>query len=107
MADEKTQKPAVAGVQRRARLNTSNMKSAYCNYFSARFNPEEVLLDFGFDELHKSAPKDAQQVQILYRVILSVATTRRIKDALVELFQNRDAPGVRLKARAVPQKKPN
>ncbi len=103
MANEPTGKTVVGRVARpRARISTTNMKSAYCNFFTARVNPEDVVLNFGFDERGGSAQKDPQQVQILHKVILSVATARRVKDTLVALFQKRDAPRVRVKAQVVP-----
>jgi hypothetical protein len=106
MADEKTPKTVSSGrVQQRVQLNTANMKSAYCNFFTARANPEEIVLNFGFDELRGSATKDAHQVQMLHQVVLSAATARRVKDTLVELFRKRDAGGVQVTAQAVPADK--
>ena len=103
MADEKTPKPASpTRGQQRVQVNTANMKSAYCNFFTARANPEEIVLNFGFDELRGSATKDAHQVQILQQVVLSPTTARRVKDTLVELFRKRDAGGVQVRAQPVP-----
>ena len=108
MANEQTPKTVSPGrVQQRVQINTANMKSAYCNFFTARANPEEVVLNFGFDELRGSATKDPHQVQILHQVVLSAATARRVKDTLVDLFQKRDAGRVHVKAQAVPAGKPS
>jgi hypothetical protein len=108
MADEKTPKTVSPGrVQQSAQINTTNMKSAYCNFFRARANSEEVVLDFGFDELRGAATKDPHQVQMLQQVVLSPATARLVKDTLVDLFRRRDARGVQVKAQSVPAGKSN
>ena len=83
-----------ATAQRRVRMDTSNMKSAYCNFFMARDNPNEVVLNFGFNQSLGATQQDLQ-VQMLQQVILHPATARRVKDTLVQLFQKRDAPRVR------------
>ena len=102
MPEEKTPKMVnPARVQQRIQVNTANMKTAYCNFFMARGNPEEIVLNFGFDEMHGSATKDPHQVQILHQVVLSAATARRVKDTLVELFRKRDAGGVQVTAQPV------
>lgn len=109
MADEQTTKiKDTAGARRRVRINRADMKSAYCNFFNARANPEEVVLNFGFDELSGSATKDPHEVQMLHQVILSVATARGVKDALVALFQKRSAAAqVHIDAQAVRPGKSN
>jgi uncharacterized protein DUF3467 len=109
MADEQATKLVnTVGAKRRVRINTDNMKSAYCNFFNARANPEELVLNFGFDELSGSASKDLHQVQILQQVILSVATARGVRDALVTLLRRRDAAAqVHVNAQVVPPGKSN
>ena len=76
--------------QRRVRMDTSNLKSAYCNFFVAQDNPNEVVLNFGFNQSLGSTQQDLQ-VQMLQQVVLHPATARRVKDTLVQLFQKRDA----------------
>ena len=90
--------------QRRVRMDTANMKSAYCNFFLAQDNPNEVVLNFGFNQRGDSAQKDLQ-VQMLQQVILHPATARRVKDTLVALFQKRDAPRVRVSSKLDAPKK--
>lgn len=80
-----------AAAQRRVRMDTANMKSAYCNFFAAQDNPNEVVLNFGFNQRWGQVETDVQ-VQLLQQVILHPATARRVKDTLVALFQKRDAP---------------
>jgi len=107
MAVEKAPKTNPGRAQQRVQLNKDNMKSAYCNFFTARANPEEIVLNFGFDDLRGTATKDPHQVQILHQVVLSTTTARRVKDTLVELFRKRDAGGVQVTAQAVPAEKSN
>ncbi len=91
----KTETTGAAGttgaVQRRLRMDTANMKSAYCNFFIAQDNPNEVVLNFGFNQTLGSNQKD-MQVQLLQQVILHPDAARRVKDSLVALFEKRDAP---------------
>jgi glutathione synthase/RimK-type ligase-like ATP-grasp enzyme len=93
-----------ATAQRRVRMDTSNMKSAYCNFFAAQANPNEVVLNFGYNQSLGSTQRDVQ-VQMLQQVILHPATARRVKDTLVALFQKRDAPRVRAGAASDAPKK--
>ena len=92
--------------QRRVRMDTANMKSAYCNFFVAQDNPNEVVLNFGFNQSLGATQKDLQ-VQLLQQVILHPATARRVKDTLVQLFQKRDATRGRAGAPSDAPKKPN
>ena len=91
-------------VQRRLRMDTANMKSAYCNFFIAQDNPNEVVLNFGFNQTLGSNQKD-MQVQLLQQVILHPDAARRVKDSLVALFEKRDAPRGRAGAQSDAPKK--
>ena len=95
---------ATAAAQRRVRMDTANMKSAYCNFFMVRDNPNEVLLNFGFNQ-NAGSPQGDVQVQMLQQVILHPVTARRVKDTLVALFQKRDAPRVRTSSKLDAPKK--
>jgi len=95
-----------ATAQRRVRMDASNMKSAYCNFFAVQDNPNEIVLNFGFNQQWGQTQAD-MQVQLLQQVILHPATARRVKDALVQLFQRRDAPRVRANVVPSGSKKPN
>lgn len=95
-----------AAAQRRLRMDTANMKSAYCNFFVAQDNPNEVVLNFGFNQGLGSTQQDLQ-VQMLQQVILHPATARQVKDALVALFEKRDARLARATAQPDSPKKVN
>ena len=103
--ETKTETPGTPGAQqRRLRMDTAQMKSAYCNFFAAQDNPNEVVLNFGFNQSLGSTQQDLQ-VQMLQQVILHPATARRVKDTLVALFQKRDAPRVRVSPKVDAPKK--
>ena len=107
MAKEETKPETTsAAAQRRLRMDTANMKSAYCNFFVAQDNPNEVVLNFGFNQNLGSTQQDLQ-VQLLQQVILHPATARRVKDTLVELFEKRDGRRARAGAQADSPKKGN
>lgn len=92
--------------QRRLRMDTAQMKSAYCNFFAAQDNPNEVVLNFGFNQSLGSTQQELQ-VQLLQQVILHPATARQVKDALVQLFAKRDARRTRAPAQPDSAKKLN
>ena len=105
--ETKTETTGTPGApQRRLRMDTANMKSAYCNFFAAQDNPNEVVLNFGFNQALGSTEQDLH-VQLLQQVILHPATARQVKDALVTLFEKRDARQVSARAQAASPKKPN
>ena len=95
-----------AAAQRRLRMDTANLKSAYCNFFAAQDNPNEVVLNFGFNQGLGSTQQELQ-VQLLQQVILHPATARQVKDALVQLFEKRDARRTRAPEQAGSPKKMN
>lgn len=108
MADELKKKTVIARVtQPRAKSTAAIVKTGYCNVFGIRENPDDMVLNFGFRESGGRTEGGVQQVQLLHKVILSVATARRLRDTLSALFQKRDAPRVRVKAKVVPRRKPN
>ena len=107
MADQPTGKALTARVsQPRGRVNPGNVKGAYCNFFTARANSEEIILNFGFNDRGGSAPKSSSQAQILHRVVLGPGTARRLRDTLSAMLGKKDAPRVVVKAQVAPRKAP-
>ena len=105
--ETKTETTGTPGAQqRRLRMDTAQMKSAYCNFFAAQDNPNEVVLNFGFNQGLGSTQQELQ-VQLLQQVILHPATARQVKDALVQLFEKRDARRTRAPAQPDAPKKLN
>ena len=108
MANEPSNKTVAARVaQPRARVDSAGMRSAYCNCFTARLNPDEAVINFGFDERGGAQAAGARQIQVLHKVVLSPATARKLKDTLIALFQKRDAQRVRVKTQVAPTAKSN
>lgn len=104
-AETKTAATSTGAAQRRVRMDTSNMKSAYCNFYVVQDNSNEVVLNFGYNQ-NLGTPQQDLQVQMLQQVILHPTTARRVKDTLVALFQKRDAPRTRVATSpAAPTKK--
>jgi uncharacterized protein DUF3467 len=101
---EDTGATSTSAAQRRVRMDTANLKSAYCNFFLAQDNPNEVVLSFGFNQNLGSTKQD-MQVQLLQQVILHPDTARRVKDTLVTLFEKRDGRRTRAGAQADSPKK--
>lgn len=76
--------------ERRVRLDTSKVTSAYCNFFSAQQGPEEVVLNFG-QRQHWDPNDKNLNVSMLQQVILHPAAVRRLRDLLDKLIAEREA----------------
>ena len=73
------------GEDRRVRLDTSRMKSSYCNVCNATSTSEEVVLNFGLNQSW-DRPGGDLEIEIHHRVILSPHAARKLKDVLDELI---------------------
>lgn len=73
------------GDDRRVRLDTSRMKSSYCNVCNATSTREEVVLNFGLNQSW-DRPGGDLEIEIQHRVILSPHAARKLKDVLDELI---------------------
>lgn len=71
--------------QRRLRLDTSRMKSSYCNVCNATSTREEVVLNFGLNQSW-DRPEGDLVIEIQHRVILSPHAARKLKSVLDELI---------------------
>jgi hypothetical protein len=89
------------------KADAGGLRAAYSNCFTARLNPEEAVLTFGFDERAGTPSKEPRRIQVLHKVVLHPATARRLKDTLVALFRKRDASRVRVATQASPPAKNN
>lgn len=74
------------GDQRRLRLDTSRMKSSYCNVCNATSTREEVVLNFGLNQSW-DRPEGDLVIEIQHRVILSPHAARKLKSVLDELIE--------------------
>lgn len=73
--------------QRRVRLNTSSMKSSYCNVCNATSTQEEVVLNFGLNESW-DRPEGDLLIDIQHRVIMSPLAARKLHGILGELLES-------------------
>lgn len=101
MPEEKQQpskaKKSGAPEERRVRLDTSKVTTAYCNFFTAQQGPEEVVLNFGIHQRWDPNEKDVT-VRMLQQVILHPAAVRRLRDLLDKLVADRETRVAQAKA---------
>ncbi|WP_270935660.1 DUF3467 domain-containing protein [Falsiroseomonas oryzae] len=68
------------------KLDTSNLKSSYCNVCSATSTREEVVLTFGVNQNWDLQQQGgAMEVQLLHRIIMSPVAAKRFHDLLTRL----------------------
>ncbi|MBI4205804.1 MAG: DUF3467 domain-containing protein [Betaproteobacteria bacterium] len=89
-------KAARGAPERRMRLDTSKLTTAFCNFFTAQDGPEEVVLNFGLRQRWDPNEQDVT-VQMLQQVILHPAGVRRLRDLLDQLIAEREARATRAK----------
>ncbi|WP_238367498.1 DUF3467 domain-containing protein [Mesobacterium pallidum] len=71
---------------RRIKLDTSRMKSSYCNVCNATSTRDEVVLNFGLNQNWDRTEGDFE-IEIAHRVIMSPHAARRLRDVLDELLE--------------------
>lgn len=76
-------KPAEDG---RMQVNTSNLKSTYCNVCNATSTREEVVLNFGVNQSWDRGPGELE-VSLEHRIILSPFAAKRLHDLMGKLMQ--------------------
>jgi Protein of unknown function (DUF3467) len=90
MARDKDQPTAPAEETKAAahsRIDTSNLKSSYCNVCNATSTREEVVLSFGINQSWERGP-DEMEIQLQHRVILSPFAAKRLVDVLSRLVKD-------------------
>lgn len=70
---------------RRVRLNTSHMKSSYCNVCNATSTQEEVVLNFGLNQSW-DRPEGDLEIDIQHRIIMSPHAARKLQQVLGSLI---------------------
>lgn len=75
------------------KLDTSQLKSSYCNVCSATSTREEVVLTFGINQSWDLQQQGAgpMEVQLLHRIILSPAAAKRFHELLTRLMKEHEA----------------
>ena len=71
---------------RRVRLNTSHMKSSYCNVCNATSTQEEVVLNFGLNQSW-DRPEGDLEIDIQHRIIMSPHAARKLQQVLGSLIE--------------------
>lgn len=67
------------------KLNTTNLKSSYCNMCSANTTREEVVLNFGINQ-NWDRGQGAMDVALEHRIILSPFAAKRLAQMLGKLI---------------------
>ncbi|WP_322865704.1 DUF3467 domain-containing protein [Aquicoccus sp. G2-2] len=75
---------------RRVALETTNMKSSYCNVCNASTTRDEVVINFGLNQNWDRAD-EPYQIDIQHRVILSPLAAKRLRDVLNSLLEEYEA----------------
>lgn len=76
---------ADAAAGRRVRLDTSRMKSSYCNVCNATSTREEVVINFGLNQSWDRSDGDLE-IEIQHRIIMSPHAAGKLRDVLNELI---------------------
>jgi hypothetical protein len=76
-------KPSAA----RLKLDTSEVKSSYCNVCNASSTREEVVLSLGVNHDWELDRGEEMQVKLLHRIILSPYAAKRLSEMLANLIR--------------------
>lgn len=85
MADALNTEPAKERKAAAVKLDTSQMKSSYCNVANANSTREEVVLHFGVNQSWDLQQKE-MDVELLHRIILSPFAAKRLQTMLTKLL---------------------
>ena len=84
-------KDAQSATPPQLRLDTSQLKSSYCNVCNATSTREEVVLNFGINQNWDQGGRDTVDVQLHHRIILSPFAAKRLQEVLTRLLQDMEA----------------
>jgi len=97
-ASAQAKKPvAAAGTnipEQKVRLDTTRMKSSYCNVCNATSTREEVVLNFGLNQSWDRTDGDIQ-IEILHRIIMNPHAAKKLHqvlDSLIDEYEGRFGP---------------
>jgi hypothetical protein len=86
----KDAKPSPAAPQGQVQLDTSQLKSSYCNVCNATSTREEVVLNFGINSNWDQPNQDNFAIQLHHRIILSPFAAKRLHDVLSKLLKEHE-----------------
>jgi hypothetical protein len=72
------------------KVDTSALKSSYCNVVSGNSTREEVVLTFGVNQDWDMGPRP-QEIQLHHRIILSPGAAKRLLDLVTKLIHDHEA----------------
>ena len=84
MADQPVSQP-----QQDMKLDTSQLKSSYCNVCSATSTNEEVVLNFGINQ-NWDLRQQVMDVSLHHRIIMSPAAAKRFHGVLTQLLTDHE-----------------
>jgi uncharacterized protein DUF3467 len=73
------------------RLDTSDLKSSYCNVCNASSTREEIVLSLGLNRNWELDRSGEMEVQLQHRVILSPFAAKRLVQMLTSLMSDYEA----------------
>jgi Protein of unknown function (DUF3467) len=76
--------------QSQLKVDTSSLKSSYCNVVSGTSTREEIVLTFGVNQDWDLGPRP-QEIQLHHRIILSPGAAGRLLDVLKKLVADHQA----------------
>ncbi|MEM6666454.1 MAG: DUF3467 domain-containing protein [Pseudomonadota bacterium] len=86
---EPTDQSAQQPPQQNVRIDTSNLKSSYCNVCNATSTREEVVLNFGLNQSWDMQSAE-MAVHLHHRIILSPFAAKRLHGILSELMREHE-----------------
>ena len=87
--DTKPAQAATVKSQQGVKLDTSNLKSSYCNVCNATSTREEVVLNFGINQNWDLAQPELD-IALQHRIILSPHAAKRVQDLLNNLLKEHE-----------------
>src|ERR1700757_2945433 len=81
--------PAVKPPRSQPKVDTSSLKSSYCNVCSVVSTREEVVLNFGVNQNWElSQGQNELEIQLQHRIILSPFAAKRLQEVLGKLVKD-------------------
>jgi hypothetical protein len=77
--------PKGAAKPSQVKLDTSQLKSSYCNVSNVTSTREEVVINFGINQNWDLGQKE-MDVELLHRIILSPHAAKRLQQMLTKLI---------------------
>ena len=75
--------------KKQPKIDTSSLKSSYCNVCNAVSTREEVVLSFGVNQNWElTGGQDELEIQLQHRIILSPFAAKRLQEVLAKLVKD-------------------